>query len=74
MMIKFLFSLAFGALLGDAMIHILPEAYTAEGTDSRVTAGIFIGAILFFLILERIFEACGITHQHWHGKDTHSHD
>jgi len=29
MTIKFLFSLAFGALLGDAMIHILPEAYAS---------------------------------------------
>lgn len=53
--IKFLFSLAFGALLGDAMIHILGEAYKTEGSDTRVVAGIFIGAIMFFIILERIF-------------------
>lgn len=26
-LIKFLFSLAFGALLGDAVVHILAEAY-----------------------------------------------
>jgi len=71
MTIKFLFSLAFGALLGDAMIHILPDAYTIEGSDPRIVAAIFILSILFFLILERLFEACGITHQHWHSNDCH---
>lgn len=49
--IKFLFSLAFGALLGDAMIHLLPSGYSAPGVDFRVTAGVFIGSILFFIIL-----------------------
>lgn len=71
MTIKFLFSLAFGALLGDVMIHILPVAYKADGSDFRVVAGIFIGAIVFFLILERLFEACGITHKHWHNDECH---
>lgn len=51
MTIKFLFSLAFGALIGDVMIHILPEAYKSEESDSRVVAGIFIGSVAFFLIL-----------------------
>ena len=50
--IKFLFSLSFGALLGDAMLHILPGAYMAEGSDLCVVAGIFIGSIIFFIILE----------------------
>jgi hypothetical protein len=26
---------------------------------------------MFFIILERIFEACGITHQHWHNEECH---
>jgi len=67
MTIKFLFSLAFGALIGDAMIHLLPDGYSAPGVDFRATSGIFIGSIVFFIILERVFAACGITHQHWHG-------
>jgi hypothetical protein len=71
MTIKFLFSLAFGALLGDAAIHLLPSGFSAEGVDFRITAGIFIGSILFFLLLERIFSACGISHKHWHNDECH---
>lgn len=67
MTIKFLFSLAFGALIGDVLVHILPEAFKSEETDSRIVAGIFIGSIAFFLIIERLFESCGVTHSHWHG-------
>lgn len=71
MTIKFLFSLAFGALLGDAMIHLLPAGYSGDGVDFRVTAGIFIGSIVFFILLERVFAACGVTHKHWHGDECH---
>lgn len=49
--IKFFFSLAFGALLGDAMIHILPSGYSTKGIDFRATSGIFIGSIILFLLL-----------------------
>lgn len=63
--IKFLFGLALGALLGDATIHILSEAYTAEGSDSRLVSGILVASLLFFLILERIFTLYGISHEHW---------
>jgi hypothetical protein len=69
--IKSLFSLAFGALIADVMLHILPEAYTNEECDSRIIAIIFIGAILFFLILERLFHAFGIVHSHWHDEKCH---
>jgi hypothetical protein len=54
-MIKFLFSLAFGSLLGDSMIHILPEVYMSGQGDFRMVGGIFIGSIVFFIVLERIF-------------------
>ena len=53
------------------MLHILPDAYTNEECDSRIVAIIFIGAILFFLMLERIFHALGIVHSHWHDEKCH---
>jgi hypothetical protein len=49
--IKSLFSLSFGALIGDVMIHILPSSYKTEGTNSNYVALIFIGAIIIFLFL-----------------------
>jgi len=59
----FLFiSLAVGALLGDAFIHLIPEAF---GTSSNATAtGVLtILGILLFFILEKVL------HWHHHGED-----
>lgn len=71
MTIKSLFSLAFGALIGDVMIHILPVAYKTEGVDSNIVAIIFIGAIILFLLLDRFFHAFGVSHSHWHDDKCH---
>lgn len=65
-LIKFLFSLAFASLLGDTMLHIMPEIYMSKETDQKIAGGIFIGSIVFFLILERLFESYDIAHEHWH--------
>lgn len=58
--ILFLFiSLAAGALLGDAFIHLLPEAFEEAG--STATSLFVLAGILSFLMLEKFL--------HWH----HSH-
>ena len=67
-----LYALACGAIIGDAMIHILPEAFKSEFTNPHYVSLIFICAIAFFMILERAFKACGITHEHW-GEDHDEH-
>lgn len=54
-----LISLAAGALLGDAFIHLIPEAF-AEGASTPVALAILAGILCFFA-LEKFF--------HWH----HSH-
>ncbi|MBI2631290.1 ZIP family metal transporter [Candidatus Nomurabacteria bacterium] len=55
-------SLAVGALLGDAFIHLIPEAF--ESSASPVTMSILIIAgILLFFTLEKIL------HWHHHGED-----
>ena len=67
--VKFMFALAAGALLGDVVVHILPEAYGSETTQSSFVALTFICSVAFFLILERIFQKCGITHEHWNAEE-----
>ena len=60
-------SLAVGALLGDAFIHLIPEAF--EESASSVGLFIIVGIIIFF-ILEKFL------HWHHHGEDegeTHIH-
>jgi|688.fasta_scaffold268933_3 zinc transporter ZupT len=64
-LINQLYALACGAIIGDAIVHILPEAYKSEVTNERHVSLIFICAIGFFIILERIFKALGVAHQHW---------
>ena len=46
--------LATGALFGDALIHLIPEAL-AEGSNEALTAALVMGGILFFFLLEKIF-------------------
>jgi zinc and cadmium transporter len=62
-----LVSLAVGALLGDAFIHLIPEAFETSANHITVSLRI-IGGILIFFILEKFM------HWHHHGDDTHHHD
>ncbi|MGB4076856.1 MAG: ZIP family metal transporter [Minisyncoccia bacterium] len=54
-----LVALAAGALLGDAFIHLIPEAFSA--VDTTLAALCVLGGILLFFLLEKYL--------HWH----HSH-
>ncbi len=60
--INFFISLAIGALLGDAFIHIIPEAF--EGKLGVNTSSLLVVAgILLFFIIEKFI------HWHHHGED-----
>ncbi|OGG55305.1 hypothetical protein A3D62_01640 [Candidatus Kaiserbacteria bacterium RIFCSPHIGHO2_02_FULL_49_11] len=63
----FLVSLAVGALFGDAIIHLIPEAF--ESFDSGAYAALFIivGFFIFF-ILEKFL------HWHHHHGGSHTHE
>ncbi len=59
-----LVSLAVGALLGDAFIHIIPEAFESA-LGSTTTSILVIVGILIFFIVEKFL------HWHHHGEDAH---
>ena len=59
----FLFiSIAVGALLGDALIHLIPEALETS-PNATFTSLLIIAGVLFFFILEKFL------HWHHHGED-----
>lgn len=64
--ISFFISIAVGALLGDAFIHLIPEAF-AKSSNSLVVSILIIAGILIFFILEKFL------HWHHHGEDTYRH-
>lgn len=55
-------SLAVGALLGDAFIHLIPEALK-NSSNTNLTGTLIIAGILIFFILEKFL------HWHHHGED-----
>ncbi len=60
-------SLAVGALLGDAFIHLIPEAFESSISSVGVSLLIITGVIIFF-ILEKFL------HWHHHGEDKDEND
>jgi len=59
-------SLAVGALLGDAFIHLIPEAF-AEISDPVLVSILIISGMLLFFLVEKFL------HWHHHDVDEHNH-
>jgi len=67
--VRIFIALAVGALLGDAFIHLIPEAFEKISNTNIVSILIIIGIIIFFIIEK-------FLHWHHHGEDkeqTHIH-
>ncbi len=60
--INFFISLAIGALLGDAFIHIIPESFEGSLGASISSILVVVGILVFFVIEKFI-------HWHHHGED-----
>jgi zinc and cadmium transporter len=60
--INFFISLAIGALLGDAFIHIIPEAFKSN-LGANLSSILIITGILLFFVIEKF------VHWHHHGED-----
>lgn len=60
--INFFISLAIGALLGDAFIHIIPEAFESGVAPSVVSLLVIFGILIFFIIEK-------FLHWHHHAED-----
>ena len=58
-------SVAVGALLGDAFIHLIPEAMESS-PDVIAPSLLIIGGIVAFFVIEKFF------HWHHHGEDVHT--
>lgn len=59
--LPYLVSLSAGALIGDAALHLLPEAF-ADASSGILVGALILGGFFIFLLLEHVL--------HWH----HSHD
>ena len=69
-----LLSLAAGALLATAFMHLLPEAFESQASAQELFATLLVGVVFFFL-LEKA-ELWHHGHEHHHGADHgdgHSH-
>ena len=68
-----LLSLAAGALLATAFMHLLPEALESESGAKELFATLLIGVVFFFLLDKAELWHHGHEHHHGHPHD-HAHD
>lgn len=65
-----LVSFAAGALLGDAFIHLVPEAFARCGPGLRPSLLVLAGMLLFFVVEKLLRHAHGPLYLHAHGGAT----
>ena len=70
-----LLSLAAGALLATAFMHLLPEAFEGQASPHALFATLLIGVVFFFLLDKAELWHHGHEHGHGHAhSDTPAHD
>ena len=62
----FLVSFAVGALLGDAFIHLIPQAFEQDAFTLRPSLLILGGMLLFFVVEKLLRHEHGLLHKHHH--------
>jgi zinc and cadmium transporter len=64
-------SLAAGALLATAFMHLLPEAFESQAGSRELFTALLVGLVFFFLLDKA--ELWHHGHEHGHGHDHHAH-
>lgn len=67
-------SLAAGALLGTAFLHLLPEAFESQIAPSALFLTLLVGVVFFFLLDKAELWHHGHEHHHDAGEAGHDHD
>jgi zinc and cadmium transporter len=67
-----LLSLAAGALLATAFMHLLPEAFESQAGAKELFATLLVGVVFFFLLDKA--ELWHHGHEHHHGHAVHLHE
>ena len=65
-------SLAAGALLATAFMHLLPEAFESQSSAHDLFMALLVGLVFFFLLDKA--ELWHHGHEHHHGDHDHDHD
>ena len=68
-----LLSLAAGALLATAFMHLLPEAFNSEASAQDLFMTLLIGVVFFFLLTKAELWHHGHEHAHEHEHHVHDH-
>ena len=69
-----LLSLAAGALLATAFMHLLPEAFNSEASAQDLFMTLLIGVVFFFLLTKAELWHPGHAHSHDADDAAHAHD
>ena len=69
---RHMLSLAAGALLATAFMHLLPEAFESEAGAHDLFLALLVGLVFFFLLDKAEFWHHG--HEHHHDEHDHDHD
>jgi zinc and cadmium transporter len=69
-----LLSLAAGALLATAFMHLLPEAFESQAGAKELFSTLLIGVVFFFLLDKAELWHHGHEHHHGHSHDHHDHE
>ena len=64
-------SLAAGALMATAFMHLLPEAFESQA-EAHTLFGLLLGGLVFFFLLDKA-ELWHHGHEHHHGAEAHEH-
>jgi zinc and cadmium transporter len=67
-------SLAAGALMATAFLHLLPEAFESEASAHQLFLTLLLGLVFFFLLDKAELWHHGHEHAHGHGHDHGPHD